>query len=236
MLVVNLAALSKPELQRLLVAARSNAEPTLAAELVTELGRRGDSAHIPPPRSGASGRGAAWLSVALMAALTTVVLVAPRLRDMHGEIPSREPAAPLAAVARSTPQPSSLPIVATLPVATPVSERAAPASAEIRPLASQVDATPRPAVSNPCYAEPTPADRLVCGYPRLGAQHRRLREAYLQALAAGAEAEDLDASQMEWKAARDGVSDLDRLSRLYADRILALEGVTKAALDSAPAA
>ena len=87
---------------------------------------------------------------------------------------------------------------------------------------------------NPCYRERTPADRLVCGYPKLGAQDRRLREAYVQALAAGARAEDLDAGQMEWKAARDDISDRARLADAYADRIRALEEAARTARASEP--
>ena len=229
MLVVELSALSNTELNRLLAAARSRDQPSLAAELETEITLRAGSASRPqpaqPPMLGA------WPMVGIAAAGVLAALV--------GWTMTRPAALPL-------PQepPSLALVVRDAPASTPATAELHPSIAA-RPQAPETQAVPGPALvakkppalnastSNPCQNEPTPADRLVCGYPSLGAKHRRLREAYLQALAAGADADDLDAGQAEWNVTRSPIANRQRLAEAYATRIGELEAATQAATEAA---
>ena len=61
-----------------------------------------------------------------------------------------------------------------------------------------------------------------------------MREAYLQALAAGADPQALVADQQEWKLTRDGISDRFELGAAYAERIRDLEAAALAARTEIP--
>lgn len=235
MLVVDLSALSKPELQRLLKAARSHAEPSLAAELVSELAFREGGAQPPAPMAQASGRRWGRRLAGLAAAVGALMLVVWAWVQTPSA-PHNTEAAPLALASRSAPAaPTRISDLNTAPPSPDTTSAQARTRIDVAASSLRPEITaPRPTAPNPCYAERAPADRLVCGYPTLGAQDRRLREAYVQALAAGAHAEDLEASQMEWKAQRDGLADRHQLAAFYADRISALEAAASAARAAEP--
>jgi uncharacterized protein len=77
-----------------------------------------------------------------------------------------------------------------------------------------------------CRTRPTPADRLVCGYPTLSRQHDRMLAAYTRALVmSGSDPQVLDADQAKWRASRDGVSDRRKLAELYQQRIRDLDAI-----------
>lgn len=83
-----------------------------------------------------------------------------------------------------------------------------------------------PAAVNPCAAEPTPADREICGDPELQGLQRELRQAYAKALEAHEDRALLRQRQLAWANARDTVSDSDQLARLYEQRIRKLNAAT----------
>ena len=154
----------------------------------------------------------------------------------------------------ATPSPVATPKSAA-PVATPMREaaQAEPAPAEAPSPVSVADASPQPPPAAPvlsakppvadapapsaaaaeaartrasCLTRPTPADRLVCGYPTLGRQHDRMLAAYNRALVmSGSDPQALDADQANWRAGRDKVSDWRQLSALYTQRIRDLDAL-----------
>jgi len=69
-----------------------------------------------------------------------------------------------------------------------------------------------------CHSGPR-ADRLVCASPVLRAQHRRMRQAYDQALSAGADPLTVDRGQAQWRALRAAAKTPAELKALYARRI-----------------
>jgi uncharacterized protein YecT (DUF1311 family) len=86
-----------------------------------------------------------------------------------------------------------------------------------------------PTGANGCAAEPTPADRTICGDPELRRLQGELRQAYAEALEAHADRALLRQRQLAWANARDTVSEPDRLARLYEERIRKLNAATAAA-------
>jgi uncharacterized protein YecT (DUF1311 family) len=104
------------------------------------------------------------------------------------------------------------------------------------PKRRTAEATPeptRPAAALPaadrggaCAAEPTPADRRICGDPQLRRLQAELREAYAEALAAHEDRTLLRQRQLAWRDARNTVSEPDRLARLYEQRIRKLNAAT----------
>lgn len=219
MLAIDISALSQAELRQLLAVARAREQHALVAQLTAELAARpsrsvqGSSpgpimsswptrepVTQPPPRrrrvAVAITAGAAGF---LVAALVWGV-----------SIPSAAP--PMTAVKIAAPRMS-------VAIASPAPELAAPAVIEA--VAAAAPSRPRPQ-HNACYDQPTPADRLVCGYPSLADRERRLRAAIATAIASGAEPQALEAEQAAWKAGRDGVSDRLALADLYDRRILDL--------------
>lgn len=222
-LVVDLSALSISELRRLLTSARARNEPSLAADLVAELDlREGGSAT--PPLTSATSRWD-WLFPTAGFAVGALALIGVGWALIGREPPPTESAVtPRASVALAPPTAS----------APSVPEQPAPTLVVAAPPLRSAEAVEPPARQNPCYDEPTPADRLVCGYPTLSAKHRRMREAYLQALAAGADPQALVADQQEWKLTRDGISDRSELGAAYAERIRDLEAAALAARTEIP--
>lgn len=246
MLGIDLSALNTPELRRLLDVAQARGQTTLVTELKAELEARRlrtpaqyvhpmsldraplDFEDVPPPRRRTAAPLFMAASALLVGGLAWGVSMPPRLSE------TRRPTSMAMQVRTTFHAPESgvalaeAAIVETAPVVA-LDTLSAPVVAVRRVIPSQSTAAP-----NPCYAEPTPADRLVCGYPVLGAQHRRLREAYLQALAAGVDADTLDEDQARWKSDRDGVSDRHRLAEVYGGRIRELEAAIAAAQADEP--
>jgi len=83
-----------------------------------------------------------------------------------------------------------------------------------------------PAVAAGCKAASTPADRQICGDPRLLRLQGELRRAYAEALDAHQDRDLLRQRQLAWRDARNTVSDPDRLARLYEERIRKLNAAT----------
>jgi uncharacterized protein len=80
-----------------------------------------------------------------------------------------------------------------------------------------------------CDAQPTPADRTICGDPELRGLQHELRQAYNEALEAHQDRALLRQRQLAWASARDSVTDSGRLARLYEQRIRKLNAATAAA-------
>jgi len=80
-----------------------------------------------------------------------------------------------------------------------------------------------------CAGAATPADRTICGDPKLQLLQGELRQAYAAALAAHQDRTLLRQRQLAWRDARNSVSDPDRLARLYEERIRKLNAATAAA-------
>jgi len=81
-------------------------------------------------------------------------------------------------------------------------------------------------VIDACLFEPTAADRLVCANPRLADSDRRMRRAYEDAIAGGADRAQLDADQARWRSQRDTASDPARLQELYEARTRDLQDLS----------
>jgi hypothetical protein len=81
-------------------------------------------------------------------------------------------------------------------------------------------------VIDACLFEPTAADRLVCGNPRLADSDRRMRRAYEDAIAGGADRSEVDADQARWRSQRDTASDPARLQELYEARTRDLQDLS----------
>jgi uncharacterized protein YecT (DUF1311 family) len=96
----------------------------------------------------------------------------------------------------------------------------------VHPAAEMVRTAEAPAA---CTAQPTPADRTICGDPELRGLQRQLRQAYNEALEAHENRALLRQRQLSWASARDPVSDPDRLAQLYEQRIRRLNAATAAA-------
>jgi uncharacterized protein len=86
------------------------------------------------------------------------------------------------------------------------------------------------AAAGGCAAQPTPADRAICGDAKLQRLQENLRQAYAEALAAHQDRALLRERQLAWRDARSEVSDPDRLARLYEERIRKLKAATAEAL------
>ena len=106
----------------------------------------------------------------------------------------------------------------------------APLEATPQPVLQDVPpltATPRKiAAANPCYGKPTPAERLVCGYPSLAIRDRDLKQAYDRALAAGADPVVLATAQAAWRAHSARISEWQALAQSYDERIQEMESAT----------
>jgi uncharacterized protein YecT (DUF1311 family) len=94
--------------------------------------------------------------------------------------------------------------------------------------------TETPTATKNCTAEPTPADRTICGDPELRRLRDELRRAYAEALDAHEERGLLRQRQLAWRDARNSVSEPARLSALYAQRIRRLNAATAQARSLRP--
>lgn len=138
------------------------------------------------------------------------VELAPAHEPPPAAPPAPEPVAPVAEAAPA-------------PLETPVAEPVAP---EPEP---QPEPAPEPAAADACAAEPTPADRAICGDPALQALQAELRDAYAAALAAHEDRATLRERQLAWRDARSAVGDPAALAGLYEARIRKLKAATAAA-------
>ena len=243
MLGVNLSTLGQQDLRRLLTVARARGQTALAAQVLAEMeartsqpgGWRAASATIsyaqyePPgaPRateaSPRRGRGA----IAATALIGFVVAgLAWGLSPHDGASPDQ------ATLASAKPTPrvaAALAEIEQAPRVEPVVEAPATSAAPDGPSTSPI----RTASRNPCYDEPTPADRLICGYPAVAARDRRLRQIYAQAIVAGGDPRGLENEQASWKAQTDRISEWKDLAEAYDRRIAALQSAVNGA-ESAP--
>lgn len=83
-----------------------------------------------------------------------------------------------------------------------------------------------PAVAKGCAKAPTPADRAICGDPKLRRLQADLRRAYDEALKAHEDRTLLREHQLAWRDERSTVTDPERLARLYEQRIRKLNAAT----------
>lgn len=228
MLGIQLSALSVPEVKRLLELARARGQEALAreleAELATRFGRTTDQllpmAPEPAPRRSSTPpptrrrRGVA-VAVAGLAAFTGAALAwgynlnPPQPAPAQPVVLAAAEPAPRIAVALTT---TALPEEAL----SPLEEPAAP---------SLVARLPREAVPghNPCLDLATAHQRLVCGYPSLAIQDRRMKAALDQARADGSDPRALEDAQAAWQAGSTNVQDRLVLAERYARRIAELE-------------
>ncbi len=103
------------------------------------------------------------------------------------------------------------------------------ARAEPRPRARPAPKAP------PICIQANVADRLVCANPALASQERRMKAAYVKALAAGADPLAVDRGQAEWRELRETARERGALSDLYARRIRELEAIAGPSPQEPPA-
>jgi uncharacterized protein YecT (DUF1311 family) len=177
---------------------------------------------VAPP----SGDQAAWFAAGETRRLRLTQAALPAGADPQARIDAVEQLMRRASgteAARPEPQPTPLP--------RPTLQRAAAPSPAAKAAARQTlraaivrRAAARPAIRRDrCRFESTPADRLLCANPDLKAADQRMRQAYVTALAAGADPEVLDRDQADWRRARTAAQGRDRLAEIYAQRIEDLE-------------
>jgi hypothetical protein len=229
MLGIQLSALSVPEVKRLLDLARARGQDALARELEAELttrygrttGQPLPTVAEPAPRRSATPpptrrrRGAA-VAVAGLAAFTGAALAwgynlnpPPPAPPQPVVLAAAEPAPRIAVALTTTALPEEAPTQ-------PFEEPAAP---------SLVARLPREAAPghNPCLDLPTAHQRLVCGYPSIAIQDRRMRAALDQARADGSDPRALEDAQAAWQAGSANVQDRLVLAERYARRIAEVE-------------
>ena len=80
-----------------------------------------------------------------------------------------------------------------------------------------------------CDGQPTPADRTICGDARLQRLQHELRAAYAEALEAHQDRDTLRQRQLAWADARNGITEPEKLARLYEERVRRLKAATEAA-------
>ena len=227
MLGIQLSALSVPEVKRLLDLARSRGQEALARELEAELSARygRTTGQLPPmapepaPQRSATPirrrRGVA-VAVAGLAAFTGAALAwgynlnPPQAASPQPVVLAAAEPPPRIAVALTT---TALPEEA---LSQPLEEPAAP---------SLVARLPREAAPghNSCLDLPTAHQRLVCGYPSLAIQDRRMKAALDQARADGSDPRALEDSQAAWQIGSTNIQDRLALAERYARRIAELE-------------
>lgn len=264
MLGIELSALSTQELRRLLEVARARRQDALVHQLTTELRARAahgatwipmpvslthvrhEEAEIEPQQPLASRRWVAPTAAAVLGGAAVAVLAwaltlprapapptlaraeaAARTEVALTERLPMSDAEPLAGVDEPAlslePQPPPAPVAKPRPKTQPV--RMARASTRTSQAKTQYNA---------CYNEPTPAARLVCGFPVIAERDRRMQEAYAAARAAGADPQVLAGSQAAWRARSDNVSDRYLLGDLYDERIRELQADTARARENSP--
>jgi hypothetical protein len=232
MLGIQLTALSAPEVKRLLELARARGQESLARQLEAELAARpGRTAGQPSPMSPVPRpaprrsappspirrRGPALLVAGLAAFIGGAVAWGLSLSPP----PSPRPQAVTLAATESAPRIAVALTTTALPEESPdqpLREPSAPA------LIAEPPRKPgRSASHNPCLDLPTARERLVCGYPSLAIQDRRMKAALEKARSEGADARALEDAQAAWQAGSSNVQDRLVLAERYARRIAELE-------------
>lgn len=141
--------------------------------------------------------------------------------------PAPAPAAAPVELAQQAEPATAVPAEPEASAATPEPTEQAAAPAPPEPEAAPVEtAQAEPAETAKCARQATPVDRTICETPQLQRLQRELREAYAQALGAHEDRDLLRQHQLEWRDARNSVSDPDRLTRLYEQRIRKLNAAT----------
>lgn len=237
MLGIELSALSATELRRLLEAARARGQHSLVRQLEAELAARPGRAPgqtlpmaatprpvaAPPRPTVYSARRrsrapaiavaglAAFIGAAVAWGLSTQPARAPTLQPQGASLTVEAPQ-PRVAVALTTRLPEEDPDQ-------PVEEPAAP------PIEDRVaSAVPKASPGrNPCYDLPTARERLVCGYPSLAIQDRRMKAALKRAAERGEVSVAQERAQSEWLRASANISDRKVLAERYAERVAELE-------------
>ena len=230
MLGIQLAALSMPELRRLLEAARARGQDSLVRQLEAELaarpGRMGgvgllQAAAIatPAPAPAVRRRSGMAVAVASLAAVIGGVLAWGLTLDTPVQV--RPQAVALNNAADAPPRIAVALTTAALPEEAPTQLLAEPAAP---PAVVETSAAPAAKRSrNPCLDLPTAHQRLVCGYPSLAIEDRRLRAALERAKAGSRDPYAIDSSQAAWLSASANIHDRLELADRYAQRIADLE-------------
>lgn len=232
MLGIQLETLSVVEVRRLLEIARGRGQDGLVrqleGELVARLGRGpGQSPPMPaaasaepirPATPSRQRRRGPAIAVAGLAAFTGAALA-------WGLSLTPPDAARPQAVAMTTAGPS--PRIAVALTTTELPEEASGEPAEAPDAPAPVIEPPRePARSraeNPCLDLATAHERLVCGYPSLAIQDRRMKAALDRARANGSDVKAIEDAQAEWQTRSANVQDRLALADRYAQRIAELE-------------
>jgi hypothetical protein len=234
---VHLSTLSIADLRRLLDLARAREQSGLAAQIQAELDARrsqplpaGRPMQLPEeeplpvaaPRSRGAAAAVGVAALALIAGglawgwtnLPHDAGPPQPLPPLRAAAPAPAPIeAPRADAALMTPPPAPEAPVAPEP-ARAAASAGAPATATARVAAGP---------ANPCYALPTAAERLTCGYPSLAAQERRVQAAYRHALDASQDPIDIGRRQADWRGSVANVADRAQLSAAFEQRIQALQ-------------
>jgi hypothetical protein len=148
-----------------------------------------------------------------------------RLMAVTGEPPNQIVAAPLPRRETASPLPGLAHSAAGEPSPTPRGRGGAEGFRTVE--TPQVGRTQAPAAGSlACAAEPTPADRVICGDPNLRRLQRDLRVAYAEALAAHQDRALLRQRQLAWRDARNNIADSERLTWAYEQRIRKLKSAT----------
>jgi hypothetical protein len=233
MLGIQLTALSAPEVKRLLEVARARGQEGLARQLEAELAARpGRTAgqplpmspipraaprRAPPPPPMRRHRGPAALVAGLAAFIGAALAWGLSLNPPQSPHPQ--------AVALTTTGPAPRIAVALTTTALPEEAPTQPAEEPTAPSLT-AELPPEPAREpgrNACLDLPTANERLVCGYPSLAIQDRRMRAALDQARADGADPRALEDAQSAWQAGSANIQDRQALADRYARRIAELE-------------
>lgn len=139
-------------------------------------------------------------------------LLSPAAASAAAPVPIAAPAPPPAT------EPATLPLE-VLPAETAPEPEPEPVAEAVPPPAPEAP----PAMAEGCAAEPTPADRAICGDPELRRLQAELRRAYAEAMEAHEDRARLRERQLAWREARNAVTDPQRLARLYEQRIRRLD-------------
>lgn len=254
MVGIELSSLSGQEIRRLLAAAEQREQRDLAERLRAELAARSHrgamtvgpqmrASATPPPfvarfETAEDSDGALDSLKPTLLVVAAVAAVAIGIGWTLSQAPS-QPAAPQAAVtAPILPAPVAAPVAA--PLVAPAPAPAQQVVVEPPPaLAPQVVAQPpapapvaKPAKVVKAKAAPPRAaacrsNRMVCSSPQLMAQDQRMRRAYDQALAAGADPLAVDEEQARWRTALAQTGSHTGAAQLYDRRIRELEATAR---------
>ncbi|WP_369796613.1 hypothetical protein, partial [Phenylobacterium sp. CCH12-B4] len=174
----------------------------------------------PPPGRPVRRRSGMAVAVASLAAVIGGVLAWGLTLDAPVEAPPQ--AVALNNTADAPPRIAVALTTAALPEETPIQlleEPAAPPPPVVETAAAPVSKPSR----NPCLDLPTAHQRLVCGYPSLAIEDRRLKAALERAKAGSRDPYAIESSQAAWMSASANIQDRLELADRYARRIADLE-------------